>query len=198
MLSDWYFDPELDPQLDAAVYHSAPSSLSLASLLPANVRHSVCRVPACARIRQGAVEFWYRHSIPAKIVGGIAIRMKTNAPVYDFSNNFIVRDADDFWYLDWWNGLALVHIDEWAFGLPHYTWAHMRVSWFEQLGTLRFRLETEAGGLWSLCDGDIDSFRNDNWNNPVQAVGLIANVWEPSANKIWFDDVKIFNLVTGI
>jgi hypothetical protein len=124
--------------------------------------------------------------------------MKTNAPVYDFSNNFIVRDADDFWYLDWWNGLALVHIDEWAFGLPHYTWAHMRVSWFEQLGTLRFRLENEVGGLWSLCDGDIDSFRNDNWNNPVQAVGLIANVWEPSANKIWFDDVKIFNLVTGI
>jgi hypothetical protein len=197
-LSDWYIDVGLDPQLDAVVYHSAPSSLSLASPTYENYFQAVCRRPECAKVKEGRVEFYYRHSVPIDLTGGICFRMKSNAPVYDFSDCFVVRDADDFWYVEWCDGLALNWLGEWAFETLHNTWRHMRVSWWEEGGTLRVRLEYEEGGVWNLADVDIDTGRNDNSGNAIQAVGLIVNCGNAGANKVWFDVVKIERLVSTI
>jgi len=196
-LADWYIDVEIDPQLDAAVFISAPSALSMAVPSFDNAFFSVCRKPECACIKEGRVECWYRHNVPNDIVGGIAFRLKTNAPVYDFSDCFVVIDGDDFWYIYWWDGLALNYLGEWAFETLHNTWRHMRTSWWEQGGTLRVRMEYEAAGVWNLADVDIDTGVNHNSGNAVQAVGLMVNCQNHGATKVWFDDVKIYHQTTS-
>lgn len=196
-LSDWHFEVDIDPQLDAAIYHSAPSALSMAVPSATDAFFSVNKLANCSKIKEGRIEFWYRHNLPLKIVGGVAFRIRTNAPVYDFSNCFVVIDGDDFWYLYWWDGLALNYLGEWAFETLHNTWRHLRVSWWEQALTLRVRLEYESGGVWSLGDVDVDSGVNHNSGEAIQAVGVMVNCTVAGATKVWFDDVKIYHQTTS-
>jgi hypothetical protein len=197
-LTDWKFDAELDPQLDAAVFISPPSSLSLASPEYDNEFFAACLKENCRLVKEGRVDFQYRHSSPGDIVGGIAFRLPSVSDPYIYFPCYVIRDKDDMWGIQRWDGLDLMDLGEWAFETLHNTWRHMRASWWEEGGTLRARLEYESGGVWNLCDADIDTGENYNSGNTQQAVAIMVKAWEVSASKVWFDDVKIERLVSTI
>jgi hypothetical protein len=194
-LADWFIDVDLDIQLDAVIYHSAPSSLSLASPSYENTILGICLKTECAKVKEGRVDFWYRSHIPNNITGGISFRMKTNAPIYDTSDCFVLLDGDDFWQIYWWDGLALTWLGEWETDGSPDVFRHLRVSWWEQAATLRVRLEYESGGVWNLLGADVNTGRNDNSGNAIQSVGLCIDCGHAGADKVWFDDVKIEKLV---
>jgi len=197
-LIDWNFESEFDVELDTVIYKTAPSSLKAHIPIQLDMSTSRCVREGCQHVKEGRIDFHYRSASPGDTIGGLLFHLKDAPPQIGSNGCFFLRDGDDFWKIGWWDGLNMTDIGEWATEGGPGVFRHLRLSWWEESSQVICRLEKETGGIWCLCDPDVNTLINPNNLEAYHGVGLMISQWSVDINYVWFDDVKIERLVSSL
>lgn len=186
--------------LDASVYHSAPSSLIPENA--GNVHQSIlCKYAGTHPLDQGRIVTWMRlqTSISTLTVGGWRFRSMPGpgsasgtADAYIFLEKYDGATRDNskatLAFMSG-GGYSTFQTNSYlANGEPPFdTWDHRRITWWVSAGVMIFRCERYYGGAWIKAIDDIPDAANRFTGNAFRRCGVGSRVrgnhWDDT--EIW-------------